>query len=207
MATLLLYAPHAPRREALIELLSRWPGLALVIAKTAHDYNKALADRPDAVLADLDEPLAELPTGQCLQLLPTAEGAGSLARPIRWQQIASRLQLMIGRSDEEMEFAVGPYTCVPTERLVLDAQGNDLVRLTDKEVQLLRLLASSAEPVGRSELLEKVWGYRDDLDTHTLETHIYRLRQKLERDPADPQILLTSEGGYRLAESDTGPLS
>lgn len=82
------------------------------------------------------------------------------------------------------------------------------VRLTDKEVQILKYLylhaqdsaknGSAHNVVGREELLGEVWGYNAAVTTHTLETHVYRLRQKMERDPAHAAILVTEPGGYRL---------
>lgn len=82
------------------------------------------------------------------------------------------------------------------------------VRLTDKEVQILKYLymhaqdsakkGSAHDVVGREELLGEVWGYNAAVTTHTLETHVYRLRQKMERDPAHAEIIVTEPGGYRL---------
>lgn len=79
--------------------------------------------------------------------------------------------------------------------------GKEPVRLTEKEVAILCYLKDSAPlPIKRQVLLEKVWAYADGVETHTLETHIYRLRQKIESDPSSPQILLTAEDGYRLED-------
>ncbi len=80
-----------------------------------------------------------------------------------------------------------------------DPESGVKTRLTDKEKRVLMLLhAAQGKLVERQVLLDKVWGYADTLETHTLETHIYRLRRKIERDPARPEILLTDEAGYRL---------
>ena len=57
---------------------------------------------------------------------------------------------------------------------------------------------TSCNRVSRETLLQEVWGYNSGVTTHTLETHIYRLRQKVEKDAASPQILVTEAGGYKL---------
>lgn len=73
------------------------------------------------------------------------------------------------------------------------------IRLTEKETAILRYLYRAGQvPVPREILLQEVWGYNSGVTTHTLETHIYRLRQKIEPDPADPGLLETQAGGYRL---------
>jgi DNA-binding winged helix-turn-helix (wHTH) protein len=140
------------------------------------------------------------PRSACLTLRPREMARkGDLIRPLRWEDLRLRLTHLLSRSTDETEFAVGPYVCTPLERMLLNDEGEEAARLTEKEVTLLRTLAEAGpNGVSRAALLEKVWGYRDDLDTHTLETHIYRLRQKLETDPESPRLLLTLESGYAL---------
>jgi DNA-binding response OmpR family regulator len=74
----------------------------------------------------------------------------------------------------------------------------DLV-LTEKEVGVLLYLWQKKTSVTREELLRELWQYAPDADTHTIETHMYRLRQKIEPDPANPQFLITGKDGYQLA--------
>lgn len=199
MLRLHVHSPHPARLAALLEQLANWPELEVHSSRSATDLKAALANKPDALLLDVDEdfdsqPYADIPR---LRLGP----AGDMPRPLRWGVLAGRLTLLLGRSEAEEGFAVGPYNCLPLERILIDAEGEERAKLTDKEVSLLRMLGEQGKAgMSRDELLEKVWGYREGLDTHTLETHIYRLRQKIETDPADPQLLLTIEGGYRLAE-------
>jgi DNA-binding response OmpR family regulator len=97
-------------------------------------------------------------------------------------------------------FTIGPYTFQPANKLLLDNENNDKkVRLTDKEAAILKyLFRKSDRVVGRDVLLDEVWGYNAGVTTHTLETHVYRLRQKIERDPSNARILVTEAGGYRL---------
>ena len=76
---------------------------------------------------------------------------------------------------------------------------NSKVRLTETEVAILRYLYRAGQgSVSRKTLLQEVWGYNSGVTTHTLETHIYRLRQKIEKDAAAPAILVTEAGGYKL---------
>lgn len=108
------------------------------------------------------------------------------------------------------DFRIGPWLFSPQEK-TLEQQGQPPVALTDKEVDILSYLAkfsATGATVGREELLRRVWGYSEGVDTHTLETHIYRLRQKIEpqknesaREDGQPQapgLLVTQEDGYRL---------
>ena len=79
-------------------------------------------------------------------------------------------------------------------------EGARTIRLTEKERDILvALLQAPGRRIERRDMLEKVWGYASGVETHTLETHVYRLRQKLESDPAKPVILLTDGDGYALA--------
>jgi DNA-binding response OmpR family regulator len=72
------------------------------------------------------------------------------------------------------------------------------IRLTDKETNILKYLyRAGGKVVSREELLTEVWGYNAGVTTHTLETHVYRLRQKIEPDPS-ARLLMTEAGGYRL---------
>ena len=82
----------------------------------------------------------------------------------------------------------------------MDEGGDKKIRLTEKETAILKYLYRAGnKPVSRDTLLGEVWGYNSGVTTHTLETHIYRLRQKIEEDPSHAQILLTEQGGYRLS--------
>lgn len=95
------------------------------------------------------------------------------------------------------DLVVGPYRFSPND-LVLEKDGIQ-IRLTEKERDILLILvAADTQKVERKTILDKIWGYADGVETHTLETHIYRLRQKIEKDPAKPLILRTDEDGYRL---------
>jgi len=124
-----------------------------------------------------------------------------VAKPFRLGELMARIRVQL-RQDEASEdavFAIGPYSFQPGRKLLVDPAGRKKVRLTEKEAAILRFLYRAGEsPVSRETLLGEVWGYNAGVNTHTLETHIYRLRQKMERDPANAVILVTAAGGYRL---------
>jgi DNA-binding response OmpR family regulator len=95
-------------------------------------------------------------------------------------------------------FQIGHYSFRPGLKHLVNGKGTKL-RLTEKETAILRYLYRAGDQVvGRETLLKEVWGYNATVTTHTLETHIYRLRQKIEVDPANAQLLITEAGGYRL---------
>jgi len=124
-----------------------------------------------------------------------------ITKPFRIGVLLARLRAHIRqheRSDDAV-FAVGPYTFQPANKLLLRDTDGRKVRLTDKETAILKYLYRTGDKiVSRDVLLDEVWGYNASVTTHTLETHVYRLRQKIEPDPSNASILITEPGGYRL---------
>lgn len=124
-----------------------------------------------------------------------------IAKPFRLAELLARLraQLRIFENSEDAVFTIGPYTFRPSAKLLQEPVKNRRIRLTEKEAAILKFLYRAGErPVARQVLLNEVWGYNAAVTTHTLETHIYRLRQKIEPDPANARLLVTEGGGYRL---------
>jgi DNA-binding response OmpR family regulator len=124
-----------------------------------------------------------------------------IAKPFRVQELMARIrtQLRGFESSDDAVFAIGPYLFRPATKCLTEATGNRRIHLTAKEVSLLKFLHRAGDRVvDRQELLNEVWGYNTAVTTHTLETHVYRLRQKIERDPTDPALLVTHRHGYRL---------
>jgi DNA-binding response OmpR family regulator len=123
-----------------------------------------------------------------------------VTKPFRFAVLLARIraQLRSHEASEDAVFPIGPYSFRPGSKLLINDRGSK-VRLTEKETAILRYLYRSGEkPVSREILLQEVWGYNSGVTTHTLETHIYRLRQKIERDPANAALLVTEAGGYKL---------
>jgi DNA-binding response OmpR family regulator len=124
-----------------------------------------------------------------------------VTKPFRLSVLLARLRAHLRQSEhsDDAVFAIGPYTFRPGAKLLLDATGRKKVRLTEKETAILKYLYRAGDQaIGRDTLLGEVWGYNAGVTTHTLETHVYRLRQKIERDPTRAEILVTEPGGYRL---------
>ncbi|WP_249691867.1 response regulator transcription factor [Stappia sp. WLB 29] len=123
-----------------------------------------------------------------------------VAKPFKFAVLLARLRAHL-RSHEQSEdavFTIGRYSFRPAQKLMTDESGAK-IRLTEKETSILKFLYRAGEkPVTRDVLLTKVWGYNSGVTTHTLETHIYRLRQKVERDPSNAELLVTEAGGYKL---------
>jgi len=182
----------------------------------------AQARRPDLVLLDVDLPdidgrtvcrrLRSAGIAAPIIMLTGAAGdqdtiagldAGAndyVTKPFKFSVLLARVRAQL-RSHEQSEdavFRLGPYEFRPAAKMLVDERRHK-IRLTEKETNILKYLYRAGEkPVARDELLAEVWGYNAGVTTHTLETHVYRLRQKIEPDPANATLLLTEAGGYRL---------
>ncbi len=124
-----------------------------------------------------------------------------VTKPFKFAILLARIRAQLRQHaiSEDASFIIGPYQFKPGEKSLINRNTQELIRLTEKETAILKFLKrSDGNPVSRDILLEEVWGYNAAVTTHTLETHIYRLRQKIEADPSAATILLTQGGGYRL---------
>jgi len=221
--TLLIVDDDADLRSAVAEQLQA-EGFDVLEAPTAGEgIATAEARKPDLVLLDVDLPdmdgrqacreMRRLGLAQPVIMLTAAAAdedtvqgleAGAndyVVKPYRFAVLLARIRAQL-RSHEHSEgavFRLGTYEFRPAGKMLVDAQQRK-IRLTEKETNILKYLYRAGEkPVSREELLAEVWGYNAGVTTHTLETHVYRLRQKIESDPANARLLLTEAGGYRLA--------
>ncbi|MDP2087037.1 MAG: response regulator transcription factor [Gemmobacter sp.] len=124
-----------------------------------------------------------------------------VTKPFKFAVLLARIraQLRQHEQSEDAVFQMGPYTFKPAQKMLVDAKEKK-VRLTEKETNILKYLYRAGQQVvARDVLLHEVWGYNAGVTTHTLETHIYRLRQKIEPDPSNARLLVTESGGYKLA--------
>ncbi|ETW13714.1 two component transcriptional regulator [Roseivivax marinus] len=123
-----------------------------------------------------------------------------VTKPFKFPVLLARIraQLRQHEQSEDAVFQLGPYTFRPSMKLLVD-EAEKKIRLTEKETNILKFLYRAPDGVvPRDVLLHEVWGYNAGVTTHTLETHIYRLRQKIEPDPSNARLLVTESGGYRL---------
>lgn len=123
-----------------------------------------------------------------------------IVKPFRFAVLLARIRVQMRQHEasSEAEFQIGKYMFRPANKLLVDERGLKL-RLTEKEAAILRFLhQAERQSVARETLLREVWGYNANVTTHTLETHIYRLRQKIESNPGEAQLLVTDGGGYKL---------
>lgn len=164
--------------------------------------------RPESgalVIVDHDQPGDVLDTfvGAVLILGDGDTPHEAIARPVRLGALLARIGAHLAQSASESTARLGPYEFVPAEQLLRGAGA--FVRLTELESRLLGFLAAAGGAlVDREQLLADVWGYSEGVDTHTVETHIWRLRQKIETEDPETRFLVTEAGGYRLLMAGSG---
>ena len=222
--TLLVIDDNDDLRGAIAEQIELTEEFNAVEAATGADGVRAAVEvRPDLILLDVDLPdingrevckqLRERGVAAPVIMLTAADtdedtiagldaGANDyVTKPFKFQVLLARIRAQL-RSHEQSEGAVfhlGAYEFRPSAKMLVDSSQKK-IRLTEKETNILKYLYRAGEkPVSREELLAEVWGYNAGVTTHTLETHVYRLRQKIEPDPANARLLLTEAGGYKLA--------
>jgi DNA-binding response OmpR family regulator len=156
------------------------------LLKALHDMGHAGPDMKIFVLGEI-----ELDDGVVTE---------SFAKPLRLGHLLARLQFHLQSARVPGEpFRFGIYCLQPAARQVVVENSDTIVRLTEKEAHLLEYLGRSKKPVTREELLAAIWGYDARIDTHTLETHIYRLRRKLDPDGNGTRVIIADQGAYSLA--------
>jgi len=219
----LLVDDDAPLRESLKEQLDLQGEFIVIEAATgASGLDKAKTETPDVVILDVGLPdldgrevcrlmrkanvrcpiiMLTANDGEADQILGLEAGANDyVTKPFKFNVLLARIRAHLRNhaQSEDAVFKIGPYTFRPSAKLLSGPQ-NTKVRLTEKETSILKFLYRAGDKVvGRDVLLHEVWGYNPAVTTHTLETHIYRLRQKIEKDPAHAKLLVTESGGYRL---------
>ena len=222
--TILIVDDDIELRQALAEQLDVHEAFVVAQAGTGGEgVDQAKSLRADLILLDVDLPdidgrevcrqIRAAGVSAPIIMLTAAAGdsdtirgldAGAndyVTKPFRFAVLLARIRAQL-RSHEQSEdavFQIGPYEFRPATKLLVDERQHK-IRLTEKETSILKYLFRAGEKsVSREELLAEVWGYNAGVTTHTLETHVYRLRQKIEPEASSAKLLLTETGGYRLA--------
>ena len=220
--TLLIVDDDQDLRGAIAEQLQAESFDTVEAATAAEGVRLAREAKPDLILLDVDLPVMDgreacrrmREDGVTTPVIMLTAAAGDedtvqglesgandyVTKPYKFAVLLARIRAQL-RDYEHSEgaiFRLGAYEFRPAAKLLVDEKGKK-IRLTEKETNILKYLYRAGEkPVSREELLAEVWGYNAGVTTHTLETHVYRLRQKIEPDPANAKLLLTEAGGYRL---------
>lgn len=221
--TVLIIDDDSDLREALAEQFGFEDGFAVITASTAGEgMDRIRQDSPDIVIFDVGLPdmdgrdacAALRDEGETVPIIVLTAQSGDedhvkglqsgasdfLAKPIAFRVLLERVRTQLRRyeASEDAVLNIGPYVFTPGMKQLTTTDGKR-IRLTEKETSILKYLyRAGGKPVAREELLDRVWGYHREANTHTLETHIYRLRQKIEPDPGKARLLITDTGGYRL---------
>lgn len=210
-------------RDTLAEQLSLYEEFSVVAAETAGEAMKIVQnERID--LAIMDVGLPDMDGREAVKLMRkhgfrspiimlTAQGSDAdtvlgleagandyVTKPFKFAVLLARIRAQLRQyaASEDAIFQIGPYSFRPGAKLLVSEKGSKL-KLTEKETAILRFLFRAGQKVvSRETLLAEVWGYNAGVTTHTLETHIYRLRQKLEPNPSAARYLVTEAGGYKL---------
>ncbi len=210
-------------RESLVDQLDMYEEFETASAATASEgMAKAKSDNADLIIMDVGLP--DMDGREACKLLRkngfkgpivmlTAQASDSdtilglesgandyIPKPFKFAVLLARIraQLRQHEQSEDAVFTIGSYSFKPAAKMLMDENGGK-IRLTEKETSILKYLYRAGEKVvSRDVLLHEVWGYNAGVTTHTLETHIYRLRQKMEKDPSNAELLVTETGGYKL---------
>ncbi len=127
-----------------------------------------------------------------------------VTKPFKFGILLARVRAHLRQHliSEDASYPVGHYVFKPGDKILTDEETGEKIRLTEKETAILKFLKrAEGATISREKLLNEVWGYNANVTTHTLETHVYRLRQKIESDQTKAKIILTESGGYSIANS------
>lgn len=187
------------------------------IALYAKDYRIIAKDDtatvPDIIIFDEEAPRLDeqhhrnlkapifLLTSQPERFKGRSEITNLIGKPFSLRDFLDELQAGINLYENSTSgyLSFNRYVVKPVKKEIFNERNGETVKLTEKEVSVLKYLYKMQDRiVGKNELLQEVWGYSPEVTTHTIETHIYRLRQKVEHEDLSAQLILTVDGGYQL---------
>ena len=220
---ILLFEPDGLLRKTLLEQIllnkefhaseaSSFEDIKRQLAKSSFDLVIISTDREACGLCSIEQAIKEAEITSIVlfmiepQISETSPFGNStqkyyfIERPFRIHSLNKKISTILAKisNSNEVTHKVGPFIFLPlTKALMLGEKTK--VELTEKEVAILKcLIGAGEEAVDRDTLLKQVWNYSPDVTTHTLETHIYRLRQKLEIDASIPRLIISKDGGFTI---------
>ena len=215
MSELYLLISDTALRDAVIEQINAAKlGNPCVIESPSLVPKQEVENAPDILI--VEDPGSEKKTAELVKFLEeeqkklvvlmlggaddSAGVAETFLKPFRLGHLMSRLKYYLETAPllRDRIIAFGPYRLEPQNRRVFREKDADPIHLTEKETALLVFLAQNNNPATRQDILANVWGYDERIDTHTLETHVYQLRRKLDKEGEN--WLLNEAGTYHLAE-------
>ena len=118
--------------------------------------------------------------------------------PIKFKELDDTIikNISAEQFSDNSKIEIKNYILDKNERKLI--RDNSFVIITEKEVQLLELFLNKEKPLSKPEILKKVWGYSVEADTHTVETHIYRLRKKIKKKFDDDNFIINRQNGYSI---------
>ena len=220
---ILLFEPDTLLRNALLEQLSlnkdleingsgNYEGVQYQLKKSSFDLIIMGTDRESFCLSSIGSFIEENKitnrvlfliasgTREALSLEENKEKYYFIEKPIKIRFLSKKISIILAKisNSNEITYKIGPFTFFPLKKVIVLGDKTK-VELTEKEVDILKCLISSGEEiVDKDKLLKQVWNYSSDVTTHTLETHIYRLRQKLEIDSSIPRLIISKGGGFTI---------
>ena len=220
---ILLFEPDRLLRKTLIEQislnedfditeLSSFEDLKYGVNKSSFDLIIIGTDQGSYSFSSIRKFIKEAKITNIVLFIIEAETGGSssfeesiekhyfIEKPFKIQYLNKKISTVFAKISNlnDVTHKIGPFIFFPAKKVIMLGE-KIKVELTGKEVDILKCLISSAgEAVDRDKLLKQVWNYSPDITTHTLETHIYRLRQKLEVDPSIPRLIISKGGGFSI---------
>ena len=144
--------------------------------------------------------MIEARTSETSSFIESTEKHYFIEKPFRINHLNKKIATILAKisNSHEVTYKIGPFIFLPLKKILMLGE-KIKVELTEKEVAILKcLISSSGEAVDKDTLLKQVWNYSPNVTTHTLETHIYRLRQKLEIDSSIPRLIISKDGGFTI---------
>ena len=123
-----------------------------------------------------------------------------IEKPFKIQKFMKKIDFILAKISGSLDitYTIGPFVFFPEKKTII-LNNQPKIELTEKEAGILKcLLNTDEEIVDKETILKQVWGYNPSVTTNTLETHIYRLRQKLEIDQSIPRLIMSKGGGFKI---------